>query len=48
MNNKAIITKLSGAAGIKAKLPALRQAFPEIHFSLEELIEGGAAGAARY
>ena len=37
-----------GAAGIKAKLVALRQAFPDIRFHLEELIGEGAAVAARY
>jgi steroid delta-isomerase-like uncharacterized protein len=37
-----------GAAGIKAKLVALRQAYPDIRFSLEELIGEGAAVAARY
>jgi steroid delta-isomerase-like uncharacterized protein len=37
-----------GAAGIKAKLTALRQAFPDIRFSLSELIGEGAAVAARY
>ena len=40
--------QLPGAAGIKAKLVALRQAFPDIHFSLEELVGEGAAVAARY
>ncbi len=40
--------QLPGAAGIKAKLVALRQAFPDIHFNLEELIGEGAAVAARY
>jgi steroid delta-isomerase-like uncharacterized protein len=40
--------QLAGAAGIKAKLVALRQAFPDIHFNLEELVSEGAAVAARY
>jgi steroid delta-isomerase-like uncharacterized protein len=40
--------QLPGAPGIKAKLQALRRAFPDLRFILEDLIGEGERVAARY
>lgn len=37
-----------GAAGVRKKIEALRLAFPDIRFTLEELVAEGAIVAARY
>jgi steroid delta-isomerase-like uncharacterized protein len=37
-----------GAAGVRARLAPLRQAFPDLRFELEELIAEGSIVAARY
>ena len=38
----------AGAAGVRAKIRALKAAFPDLRFVLEELIGEGAIVAARY
>jgi len=38
----------SGAAGVKAKVAALREAFPDVRFTLEEIIGEDETVAARY
>jgi steroid delta-isomerase-like uncharacterized protein len=40
--------QLPGAAGIRMKLQALRRAFPDIRFTLEDLVAAGATVAVRY
>jgi steroid delta-isomerase-like uncharacterized protein len=40
--------QVPGAAGVKAKIEALRAAFPDVRFVLEELVGEGAIVAARY
>jgi steroid delta-isomerase-like uncharacterized protein len=37
-----------GAEGVRAKIQGLRAAFPDLHFTLEELVGEGATVAARY
>ena len=38
----------AGAAGVRAKIQALKTAFPDLRFVLEELVGEGAIVAARY
>jgi steroid delta-isomerase-like uncharacterized protein len=38
----------AGAAGVRAKIQALKTAFPDLRFVLEELVAEGAIVAARY
>jgi steroid delta-isomerase-like uncharacterized protein len=38
----------AGAAGVRARIAALRAAFPDVRFALEELIAEGPIVAARY
>jgi steroid delta-isomerase-like uncharacterized protein len=40
--------QLPGAAGVRVKLQALRRAFPDIRFVLEDLVAAGATVAVRY
>jgi len=40
--------QVPGPAGVKAKIEALRTAFPDVRFVLEELVSEGAIVAARY
>lgn len=41
-------SQASGAAGVKAKITALREAFPDLRFTLEELVAEDEIVAARY
>jgi steroid delta-isomerase-like uncharacterized protein len=41
-------SQAAGAAGVREKIQALRSAFPDLHFTLEELIGEDAIVAARY
>jgi len=40
--------QVAGAAGVKAKVESLRAAFPDLRFTLEELVGEGEIVAARY
>ena len=48
MDHNPVPGQPSGAAGVKGKVETLREAFPDLRFTLEELVAEGDLVAARY